>query len=103
MHMDHIGGLLVDGVKERLHPDLRIHVAAAEVEFWKAPDFSRTEMPPGFPEALRSTAKQFANEYRSRLRTFDRCTRSRRACSSSVPAATRPATASCAWPPAASA
>jgi glyoxylase-like metal-dependent hydrolase (beta-lactamase superfamily II) len=25
MHMDHIGGLLVDGVKERLRPDLRIH------------------------------------------------------------------------------
>ena len=33
MHMDHIGGLLVDGVKERLRKDLRIHVAAAEVKF----------------------------------------------------------------------
>ena len=63
MHMDHIGGLLVDGVKERLRPDLRIHVAAAEVEFWEAPDFSRVSMPPGFPEALRSAAKRFANEY----------------------------------------
>jgi len=30
MHMDHVGGLLVDGVKEQLRPDLRIHVAAAE-------------------------------------------------------------------------
>ena len=30
MHMDHVGGLLVAGVKERLRPDLRIHVAAAE-------------------------------------------------------------------------
>jgi glyoxylase-like metal-dependent hydrolase (beta-lactamase superfamily II) len=29
MHMDHIGGLLVDGVKDRLRPDLRIHLAAA--------------------------------------------------------------------------
>src|SRR5262245_52843834 len=29
MHMDHCGGLLVDGVKERLRPDLRVHVAAA--------------------------------------------------------------------------
>lgn len=47
MHMDHIGGLLVDGVKERLRQDLRIHVAAAEVEFWKSPDFSRTSMPQG--------------------------------------------------------
>jgi glyoxylase-like metal-dependent hydrolase (beta-lactamase superfamily II) len=34
MHMDHVGGLLVDGVKEQLRPDLRIHVAAAEAEFW---------------------------------------------------------------------
>src|SRR6476619_6424167 len=29
MHMDHVGGRLVDGVKDRLRPDLRIHVAAA--------------------------------------------------------------------------
>jgi glyoxylase-like metal-dependent hydrolase (beta-lactamase superfamily II) len=71
MHMDHIGGLLVDGIKDRLRPDLRIHVAAAEVEFWASPDFSRTSMPPGFPEALRAAAKRFLNEYRSQLRLFD--------------------------------
>ncbi|OWV88419.1 MBL fold metallo-hydrolase [Rhizobium sp. N122] len=71
LHMDHIGGLLVDGVKERLRPDLRIHLAAAEVKFWEAPDFSRTRMPPGFPDALRATAKRFVNEYRSHLRLFD--------------------------------
>lgn len=71
MHMDHIGGLLVDGVKDQLHPDLRIHVAAAEVKFWEAPDFSHTNMPQGFPDALRSTAKRFVNEYRSQLRTFE--------------------------------
>ncbi len=53
MHMDHVGGLLVDGVKERLRPDLRIHVAAAEAKFWESPDFSHTSMPPGFPDALR--------------------------------------------------
>src|SRR5215218_4852245 len=41
MHMDHIGGLLVEGVKKQLRPDLRIHVAAAEVKFWEEPDFSR--------------------------------------------------------------
>src|SRR5215468_3611159 len=41
MHMDHIGGLLVDGVRDRLRPDLRIHVAAAEAKFWESPDFSR--------------------------------------------------------------
>jgi len=71
LHMDHIGGLLVDGVKERLGPDLRIHVAASEVEFWKSPDFSRTNMPPGFPDALRATALHFLAEYGDYLRTFD--------------------------------
>lgn len=71
MHMDHIGGLLIEGVKERLRPDLRIHVAAAEIKFWEAPDFSRTAMPPGFPDALRATAKRFAMEYRSHLRPFE--------------------------------
>ncbi|HYI95171.1 MAG TPA: MBL fold metallo-hydrolase [Bryobacteraceae bacterium] len=71
LHMDHIGGLLIDGVKERLRPDLRIHVAAAEVEFWASPDFSHVSMPPGFPDALRRTAKHFLNEYRRQLRTFE--------------------------------
>jgi glyoxylase-like metal-dependent hydrolase (beta-lactamase superfamily II) len=71
LHMDHIGGLLVDGVKEQLRKDLRIHVAAAEVKFWEAPDFSRTAMPEGFPDALRSTAKRFVKEYGSQLRPFD--------------------------------
>jgi len=71
LHMDHIGGLLVDGVKEQLHPQLRIHVAAAEVDFWKAPDFTRTNMPPGFPDALRATATHFLAEYGSYVRTFD--------------------------------
>jgi len=71
MHMDHVGGLLVDGVKERLHKDLRIHVAAAEVKFWEAPDFTHTNMPQGFPDALRAAAKQFVNMYRSQIRPFD--------------------------------
>ena len=71
LHMDHIGGLLVDGVKEQLRKDLRIHVAAAEVKFWEKPDFSRTAMPEGFPDALRATAKRFVKEYGSRLRLFD--------------------------------
>lgn len=71
MHMDHVGGLLVDGVKERLRPDLRIHVATAEVKFWESPDFSHVSMPPGFPDALRAAAKQFRKEYESHLRLFD--------------------------------
>ena len=71
MHMDHIGGLLVDGVRERLRKDLRVYVAAAEVKFWAAPDFSRVSMPPGFPDALRSAASRFLNEYQSQLRPFE--------------------------------
>jgi len=71
MHMDHIGGLLVDGVRDRLGPDLRIHVAAAETKFWESPDFSHVSMPPGFPDALRRTATRFLHEYQSQLRTFE--------------------------------
>jgi glyoxylase-like metal-dependent hydrolase (beta-lactamase superfamily II) len=52
MHMDHVGGLLVDGVRDRLH------VATAEAKFWESPDFSHVSMPPGFPDALRRTAKR---------------------------------------------
>ena len=71
LHMDHIGGLLADGVKDRLRRDLRIHLATAEAEFWASPDFSRVSMPPGFPDALRRAAKRFLNEYGSQLRPFE--------------------------------
>jgi glyoxylase-like metal-dependent hydrolase (beta-lactamase superfamily II) len=71
MHMDHIGGLLIDGVKDRLRPDLRIHVATAELKFWESPDFSRAVMPAGFPDALRRAAKRFVNDYGSQLRPFE--------------------------------
>ncbi|HHT5654216.1 MBL fold metallo-hydrolase [Klebsiella aerogenes] len=71
MHMDHIGGLLVEGVKERLRPDLKIHVSAAEVRFWASPDFTQVHMPPGFPDALQKTARRFMEEYRSYLCEFD--------------------------------
>jgi len=71
MHMDHVGGLLVDGVRGRLRPDLRVHVAAAEVKFWASPDFSHASMPPPIPDVLRSTATRFLNEYHSQLRPFE--------------------------------
>jgi glyoxylase-like metal-dependent hydrolase (beta-lactamase superfamily II) len=71
MHMDHIGGLLGDGLKARLSPDLRVHVAAAEAEFWESPDFSHTHMPAPVPDALRSAASRFLDEYRSQLRPFE--------------------------------
>ena len=72
LHMDHIGGLLVDEVRDRLRPDLRIHLAAAEAKFWESPDFSRVSMPPGFPDALRRAAKRFLNEYSSQFRPFEK-------------------------------
>ena len=72
MHMDHVGGLLSDGVRDRLRPDLRIHLSAAEAKFWESPDFSRVSMPPGFPDALRQTAKRFLKEYGSQLRPFEK-------------------------------
>jgi glyoxylase-like metal-dependent hydrolase (beta-lactamase superfamily II) len=71
MHMDHIGGLLGDGLRRRLRPDLRVHAAAAEAEFWASPDFSHTSMPPGVPDALRSAASRFLDEHRSQLRPFE--------------------------------
>lgn len=70
MHMDHIGGLIVDGMHDRLRADLRIHVAEAEVRFWEAPDFSRTVMPAGFPDALRGAAKRFMEQYGNQVHTF---------------------------------
>ncbi len=70
LHMDHVGGLLVDGVRERLRPDVQVHLAFAEAEFWEAPDFSRVSMPAGFPDALRRTARRFLHEYARQLRPF---------------------------------
>jgi nitrogen fixation protein len=57
LHMDHCGGLLVDGVRDRLRPDLRVHLAGAEAKFWESPDFSRVSMPPGFPDARRGAGR----------------------------------------------
>ena len=71
MHMDHIGGLLVDEVKRKLRPDVRIHVAAIEVDFWASPDFTYTAMPAPVPDVLRATAQQFVALYQDNLHTFD--------------------------------
>jgi glyoxylase-like metal-dependent hydrolase (beta-lactamase superfamily II) len=71
MHMDHVGGLNVAGVRAKLRPDVRIHVSAKEVEFWKNPDFSRTVMPETVPPALRKAAATFAELYRENIVQFD--------------------------------
>jgi glyoxylase-like metal-dependent hydrolase (beta-lactamase superfamily II) len=71
MHVDHVGGLLADGLRGRLRHDVPIHMAAAELEFWTSPDFSRNAFPQGIPDLLRSAAERFADKYRSQLRLFD--------------------------------
>jgi glyoxylase-like metal-dependent hydrolase (beta-lactamase superfamily II) len=71
LHMDHVGGLLTEGLKERLRSDLRVHVATREAEFWEAPDFSHTDMPAPVPGALRQIASRFLNEYRGQIKTFE--------------------------------
>jgi glyoxylase-like metal-dependent hydrolase (beta-lactamase superfamily II) len=72
MHFDHVGGLLVDGVKDRLRPDVPIHASAAEAKFWASPDFSRSiSMPEWFPVAARSAADRFLAQYGSQLRLFE--------------------------------
>lgn len=71
MHMDHIGGLLVDEVKRKLRADVRIHVAAIEVDFWTSPDFTYTDMPAPVPDVLRATAQQFMALYKDNLHIFD--------------------------------
>ncbi|MFD5568899.1 MBL fold metallo-hydrolase [Streptomyces cadmiisoli] len=71
LHMDHIGGLLVEGLRGRLRQDLQVHLAAAEAEFWNAPDFSHTVMPAPVPDVLRKTASRFLDVYRSQLRPFE--------------------------------
>jgi glyoxylase-like metal-dependent hydrolase (beta-lactamase superfamily II) len=71
LHVDHVGGLLADGLRGRLRPDVPIHLAAAEVEFWASPDFSRNSFPPRMPDVLRSAAGRFMDEYRSQLRPFE--------------------------------
>jgi hypothetical protein len=63
-------------------------VAAAEVKFWEAPDFSHVSMPPGFPDALRATAKRFMKSTAAICGRSRSATRWRRGWSSIAPAAT---------------
>jgi len=71
MHMDHVGGLLVEEVKRRLNPNVRIHVTATEIAFWQTPDFEQTAMPNPVPEVLRRTATQFIDAYADNILAFD--------------------------------
>jgi len=70
LHVDHVGGLLAGGLRRRLRPDVPIHLAAAEAEFWTSPDFSRNTFG-GFPDTLRSAEERFVDLYRSQLKPFE--------------------------------
>jgi glyoxylase-like metal-dependent hydrolase (beta-lactamase superfamily II) len=50
---------------------VRIHVSAAEIAFWKNPDFSKTVMPEAVPPALREAAAKFAKRYSENIVQFD--------------------------------
>lgn len=69
LHVDHVGGMLADGLRDAMRPGVPIHVAAAEAEFWASPSFPPF-MPKGIPDALRSAATRFLDKYRSQLRLF---------------------------------
>ena len=101
MHMDHVGGLLADGVKARLRPDLRVHLAAAEAEFWASPDFSRVSMRRGSRTRFGRPPSGSWTRTAASCGCSRRSTRWRRGWSSVAPAATPPGTAWSAWRPAA--
>lgn len=71
LHMDHVGGLLTEGLQARLRSDLRMHLGAHEAEFWTAPGLSRTCTPQPVPDVLRTVASRCLDEYHVRLRTFE--------------------------------
>lgn len=70
LHMDHIGGLLANGLKTGLRRDVPIHVAASEIEFWRSPDFSRNTFG-GMQATLRAVAQRFLDAYSGQLRPFE--------------------------------
>jgi glyoxylase-like metal-dependent hydrolase (beta-lactamase superfamily II) len=70
MHVDHVGGLLADGLMWRLRPNVPIHLAAAETAFWRSPDFPAF-MPAPVRDVLGPVATRFLDKYRSQLKLFD--------------------------------
>jgi glyoxylase-like metal-dependent hydrolase (beta-lactamase superfamily II) len=70
MHVDHVGGLLADGLMGGLRSDVPIHLAAAEAAFWTAPDFPPF-MPAPVRDVLGPVAARFLDKYRGQLRLFE--------------------------------
>jgi glyoxylase-like metal-dependent hydrolase (beta-lactamase superfamily II) len=70
MHVDHVGGLLAEGLMGGLRSEVPIHLAAAEVEFWATPDFPPF-MPAPVRDVLGPVATRFLDKYRKQLRPFE--------------------------------
>ena len=101
LHVDHVGGLLADGLRGRLRPDVPIHLAAAEVEFWASPDFSRNSFRRGCRTCFGRPQSGSWTSTAASCGCSRRSTRWRRRWSSVAPAATAPGTAWSASRPAA--
>lgn len=69
IHMDHVGGLLDERLRSAMRPDLRVHVSGADLEFFKAPDFSRNTFG-GWQDTIRSSAQHFLDMYHDELCPF---------------------------------
>ena len=70
LHMDHCGGLLVDGVRDRLRPDLDLPGGRRGQVLGVARLLPRLHAA-GVPDALRRTGKRFLKEYQSQPRPFE--------------------------------
>ena len=71
LHMDHVGGLLTDGLRDRLRPDLRVHVAAAEAEFWAIARLLPHRHAGADTGGASDDASRFLDEYGGQLQTFE--------------------------------
>jgi glyoxylase-like metal-dependent hydrolase (beta-lactamase superfamily II) len=71
IHMDHIGGLLDERLRNHMRPDLRVHVSATDLEFFKSPDFSHNTFG-GLQDIIRSSARNFLDMYQNEMRPFDK-------------------------------
>jgi glyoxylase-like metal-dependent hydrolase (beta-lactamase superfamily II) len=100
LHVDHVGGLLADGLRSRLRPDVPIHLAAAEAKFWSAPDFFAIPSA-GFRTCFGQPKSGSSTRIAASCGHSRGSTRWRQGWSSVAPAATHLGTAWSDWRPAA--
>lgn len=99
LHMDHIGGLLSHGLKERLRPDLRIHVRPRRPTSGSRRISRTPRCPHRFRRhCVRSPVASSTNTA-ARSKHSTPSTTSRQESTSRAPAATHPATVSYDWHP----